>query len=110
MQSERYNRQFRDLPPEYTMEELLDRHAQGLPLSWRDKLDVERALKARAGKEAFFPLHDTDDFATFWEANGESLIMDQTAAFQLACNCELLIGGGAAPLIRVGFVDGRAEP
>lgn len=55
--------------------------------------------------EEFIALADTDDFDAFWEANKDALEMDRETAFQLACNCELTIGGGAAPLFRVGFVD-----
>ena len=46
--SERYNRHFADMPPEYTIGELLDRYANGLPISQRDRKDVERVLAARA--------------------------------------------------------------
>jgi hypothetical protein len=55
--------------------------------------------------EEFLPLADTDAFDAFWETNGEYLDMDRETAFALACNCNLIIGGGAAPLVRVGFVD-----
>jgi hypothetical protein len=58
--------------------------------------------------ETFISLHDTDDWAEFWSANGETLadeIGDEDTCFALACNCSLLIGGGAAPEFRVGFVD-----
>jgi hypothetical protein len=42
--------QFRDLPPRYTMDELIARHTMGETLSWREKLDVERVLKWRNAK------------------------------------------------------------
>jgi hypothetical protein len=53
----------------------------------------------------FFPLTDTDHFDRFWEDNCEAISVDKKTAFLLACNCALIIGGGAAPLFRVGFVD-----
>jgi hypothetical protein len=61
--------------------------------------------------ETFHPLFDTDDWQDFWEVNGEALedeIGDEQVCFALACNCNLMVGGGAAELIRVGFVDERA--
>lgn len=56
-------------------------------------------------EEEFFPIRDTDEWDAFWKENGAHLDMEEYVAFQLACNCGLLIGGGAAPLVRVGFVD-----
>ena len=53
----------------------------------------------------FFPLNDMDAWEDFWSCNGEALDMDKQTAFALACNQSLLVGGGAAPLICVGFVD-----
>jgi hypothetical protein len=50
MQSERYNAHFAGMPPEFTIEELLERHAKGLPLSPRDRMDAERVLRASAAK------------------------------------------------------------
>ena len=53
----------------------------------------------------FFPLSDTDAFNAFWEANSESIPFTREDAFALACNQCLIVGGGAAPLFCVGFVD-----
>ena len=57
--------------------------------------------------ETFIGLHDTDEFESFYAANQDELaeLGDKSICFALACNCELLIGGGAAPFVRVGFVD-----
>ncbi len=57
--------------------------------------------------ETFIEIADMDVWDAFVEANRETLaeIADSETVFHLACNCELLIGGGAAPLFRVGFVD-----
>lgn len=53
----------------------------------------------------FVPLADIDEWEAWWAANGEYLDVDKRTAFNLACNCSLLVGGGAAPLFRIGFVD-----
>jgi hypothetical protein len=58
--------------------------------------------------ETFIALNDTDDFDAFWQDNAEALECEgltRDFAFQAACNQSLVIGGGAAPLFRVGFVD-----
>jgi hypothetical protein len=56
--------------------------------------------------EQFIPLADMDAFHAFWDENGDALsALSKDDAFLLACNCELIVGGGAAPLFRVGFVD-----
>jgi hypothetical protein len=57
--------------------------------------------------EQFIPLATIEDFDQFWMDNHVSLleIASYEECFALACNCELIIGGGAAPLFRVGFVD-----
>lgn len=57
--------------------------------------------------ETFIPLADLDAWEAFYEANREALeaIADKATCYALACNQSLLIGGGAAPLFRVGFVD-----
>jgi hypothetical protein len=57
--------------------------------------------------EQFIPLNDTEDFDAFWRDNEDALseIGSKDVCFALACNCELLIGGGSAPLFRIGFVD-----
>lgn len=52
----------------------------------------------------FLPIADMDEWREFWDANGEA-IGDEDIALRLAMNCALLVGGGAAPLFRVGFVD-----
>jgi hypothetical protein len=53
----------------------------------------------------FVPVADLIEWAAWWEANGEYLEMDEPTARALAMNCELVVGGGAAPLFRIGFVD-----
>ena len=58
--------------------------------------------------EQFIPLADTDAFDAFWDHLNGEMPFDKETAFQLACNCELMVGGGAAPLFRVGFVDEAA--
>lgn len=57
--------------------------------------------------ETFIPLADMDAWDAFYQANKDALdeIGDRTICFHLACNCELRVGGGAALLFRVGFVD-----
>ena len=57
--------------------------------------------------ELFIALTDVGAFEVFWRDNEESLreIADKDVCFALACNCELIIGGGAAPLFRIGFID-----
>lgn len=61
--------------------------------------------------ETFIPLHDTDEWDAFFAANRDDLleIADEDTLISLACNCSLLVGGGAAPLFRVGFVDDDYE-
>lgn len=68
----------------------------------RDYLD---AIETAA--EEFIAIADMDEWEAFWEANIDAMDMDRDTAFNLACNCCLVIGGGAAPLFRVGFVDCR---
>lgn len=55
--------------------------------------------------ETFIPLHDTDEWLAFYRDNRDAIECDEKQAYALACNQCLLIGGGAAPLFRVGFVD-----
>lgn len=57
--------------------------------------------------ETFIAIADMDEWEQFWADNAEELeaIADKATCEALACNCSLLIGGGAAPLYRVGFVD-----
>ena len=58
--------------------------------------------------ETFIELHTSDDFDAFYKANEDALtdeVGDYVRCFSLACNQELIIGGGAAPLFHVGFVD-----
>lgn len=55
--------------------------------------------------ENFIALATTEDFDAFWDENGDYLDMDRQTAFGLSCNCNLIVGGGAAPMFRVGFVD-----
>lgn len=55
----------------------------------------------------FFPLADLDAWESFYAANADALadIGDKATCYALACNCSLIVGGGAAPLFRVGFLD-----
>lgn len=53
----------------------------------------------------FVPIADMDEWSAWWGTNGEYLDMDAETALALAMNCELTVGGGAAPLFRIGFVD-----
>ncbi len=58
--------------------------------------------------ETFIPIADMDEWATFWAANSEALtdeVGDEERCLDLACNLSLMVGGGAGPLFRVGFVD-----
>jgi hypothetical protein len=58
--------------------------------------------------EIFFPIADEDQWKAFWAVNSDALadeIGDEGLCHALACNCELIIGGGAAQTFRVGFVD-----
>lgn len=57
--------------------------------------------------ETFVPLDDLDAWESFYSANADALaeIADKATCLALAMNCELLVGGGASPLFRVGFVD-----
>lgn len=56
----------------------------------------------------FFPIADMAAWANFCAANADALeeIGSPEACFAMAKDCSLLVGGGAAPLFRVGFVDG----
>lgn len=63
---------------------------------------------ALAPAEHFLPIADIDEWDAFWRNNGHALtdeIGDEDTCLRLALNCCLLVGGGAAPLFRVGFVD-----
>lgn len=102
--------------------------------SWIDEQEATKAALAERGipnpssatiaeAEAtqegmrFFPLYNEEDWANFWASNSEALIADlsekaansglttEQLCRRLAQNCELFIGGGAAPIFRVGFVD-----
>lgn len=55
--------------------------------------------------EEFIALATTEDFDAWWRDNGEAVDIDRATALELAMNCNLVFGGGAAPRIRVGFVD-----
>lgn len=61
--------------------------------------------------EIFVPIEDMDAWEDFYAANREALdeIADKPTLLALACNCGLLVGGGAAPLFRIGFVDGESS-
>ena len=69
-------------------------------------------IEARKGTnqmqtETFIAIADVDQWEAFVAANVEALeeIADIATCLALALNCNLIIGGGAAPLFRVGFVD-----
>jgi hypothetical protein len=56
--------------------------------------------------ETYIELADDAEWAEWWAANKEAMDgenMPEEIAYNLACNCSLLIGGGAAPMFRVGF-------
>lgn len=58
--------------------------------------------------EDFIGIADMDEWAAFWTDNSEALsdeIGDEDTCLRLAMNCSLMVGGGGAPLFRVGFVD-----
>lgn len=57
--------------------------------------------------ETFLPIADMAEWKSFVAANREALleISDIATCFRLACNQSLMIGGGASPLFRVGFID-----
>lgn len=61
-----------------------------------------------AQAEEFIKIGCTDDWENFWAENGEALadeVGDEATCFALALDRELMIGGGAAPLFRVGFPE-----
>ena len=55
--------------------------------------------------ETFIAIHDTDEWHDFWRDNHHATDLDEAQAYALACNQSLLMGGGAAPDFRIGFVD-----
>lgn len=57
--------------------------------------------------ETFIPIHDMDEWQAFYSDNREALesVADYDTSLALARNQSLLIGGGASPLFRIGFVD-----
>ena len=57
--------------------------------------------------ETFIAVHNVDEYEALYDANQDAFdaVGDYDRCFALACNCELRIGGGAAPLFRIGFVD-----
>ncbi len=56
--------------------------------------------------EEFIPISDMASWEEFLAANDDlTNIADRETLLRLALNCELVIGGGAAPIFRVGFVD-----
>jgi hypothetical protein len=65
-------------------------------------------MEATTMEAEFVPLADMAAWDAFWAANAACLedeIGDEVDCFELACDGLLTIGGGAAPLLRVGFVD-----
>jgi len=66
--------------------------------------DLQQQIEEIEAAE-FIPVGDMDDWSAWWSANSEALDMDEETALALARNCELVVGGGAAPLFRIGFVD-----
>ena len=55
--------------------------------------------------EQFIDIADMNEWFAFWAANHDAIDVPEDQAYALACNQCLMIGGGAAPLFRVGFVD-----
>lgn len=57
--------------------------------------------------EIFLPIADMDAWESFWRENRDALqeIGDKDSCLTLAKRNSLLIGGGASPLFRVGFID-----
>ena len=56
----------------------------------------------------FLPLHSEDDWTEFAEANRDALLdmyPDLDAAHKAACEGGIVLGGGAAPMVEVRFVD-----
>jgi hypothetical protein len=47
MMGEAYNEHYRNLPSEYSMEQLVAKYQAGEVLYWRDRIDVERYLRVR---------------------------------------------------------------
>jgi hypothetical protein len=58
--------------------------------------------------EEFIAINGMDEWESFWAANAHELegeVGDEATCRGLACNHLLVVGGGAAPVFRVGFVD-----
>lgn len=55
----------------------------------------------------FVPLASMADWVDWWSVNGEYMAADEPTCLAAALNCALVIGGGAAPLFRIGFVETR---
>lgn len=64
-------------------------------------------MAAEIQNETFIELADMAAWEDFWSNNKDDLleIADKQTCFDLVCNCSLIVGGGASPLFRVGFVD-----
>ncbi|MDE2232507.1 MAG: hypothetical protein KGJ90_00045 [Patescibacteria group bacterium] len=59
-------------------------------------------------EEQFIPIADIDAWEVFIEENFYAILEQYESfdvAFELARNQCLMLGGGAAPLFRIGFVD-----
>lgn len=58
--------------------------------------------------ETFIGIADMAIWDAFWAENGEAIREDEglthDVCLKLARNCSLMLGGGAAPLFRVGFL------
>jgi hypothetical protein len=63
--------------------------------------------RGREMTEEFIAIADMEQWEAFVAFNREALLVIAPlgTCLRLAMNCELILGGGAAPLIRVGFVD-----
>ncbi len=55
--------------------------------------------------ETFVSIAGWDEWDLWWAENGDYIEQDREDAFALACNHCLMVGGGGAPLYRIGFVD-----
>jgi hypothetical protein len=51
MMGEAYNEHYRNLPSEYSMEQLVAKYQAGEVLYWRDRIDVEHYLRIKEKKK-----------------------------------------------------------
>lgn len=57
--------------------------------------------------EIFIPLHTVDEWESFYDDNRDAIeaLGGFDVCFELARTKSLLLGGGAAPMFRIGFVE-----